>query len=255
MIISKTLKEEIMDYVLSQESLEGGFSFSKTTPPTLEDTYFALRIFDELGIAYNSQKTIKYIKNVPLLQHDHIKHTYYLAYARYILHINESSFDEHLNKFVKDIHPKKIEDIYYLLKISELTHIQFIYNEKYALYLNHERYISQIREKMFILSMLGKPIDKKSYVRIIRGFQNGDGGFGFHQGTTSFLENTYDALYALTILHSNPQDIDACEKFVHACKSKSGFGRQIYAVPTLEYTYYALSSLKMIQEMRKCSTQ
>ena len=49
-------RKKVKTFILSREQPEGGFSFSKLTPPTREDTYFALRSFDTLSIKYSSKK-------------------------------------------------------------------------------------------------------------------------------------------------------------------------------------------------------
>ncbi|MDH7506804.1 MAG: hypothetical protein QHH15_03315 [Candidatus Thermoplasmatota archaeon] len=63
-IITEKDKKKLKKYILSHEQPTGGFSFSPTTPSTLEDTYFALRLLEELKeLSINSQ-TVLYLKNL-----------------------------------------------------------------------------------------------------------------------------------------------------------------------------------------------
>ncbi|MEM4259912.1 MAG: hypothetical protein QXG00_01620 [Candidatus Woesearchaeota archaeon] len=50
------------------------------------------------------------------------------------------------------------------------------------------------------------------------------------------------------MLGQQPDNIKKCKEFIMMCQSKiGGFGRQINAVPSLESTYHAIKSLKILK--------
>jgi hypothetical protein len=80
-----------------------------------------------------------------------------------------------------------------------------------------------------------------------RASQNGDGGFGFFHGTTSFVENCHYCLQALTVLGAEPVDPEKARRFITACRTASGgFGRGIRAAPFLDATWHAVASLVLL---------
>ena len=56
-MLSNEEKKKIISFILQYEQPNGGFSFSKNTPPTREDTYYALRILNKLDTEYNNRNT------------------------------------------------------------------------------------------------------------------------------------------------------------------------------------------------------
>ncbi|MBU0908665.1 MAG: hypothetical protein KJ717_03790 [Proteobacteria bacterium] len=80
-----------------------------------------------------------------------------------------------------------------------------------------------------------------------RASQNGDGGFGFFPGTTSFVENCHACLRALASLNASPQDPDCAFRFLAGCQTTSGgFGRSGRAASFLDSTWHALAALSSI---------
>jgi len=77
-----------------------------------------------------------------------------------------------------------------------------------------------------------------------RACQNGDGGFGFFPGTTSFVENCYACLRALALLDAEPLHPQQAFSFLAGCQTLSGgFGRSSRAAPFLDSTWYTLAAL------------
>lgn len=81
----------------------------------------------------------------------------------------------------------------------------------------------------------------------LRRCQNGDGGFGFFPGTTSFIENSHHTLAALTMLGDAPDEPAKAHQFVLSCQTAGGgFGRSLRAAPFLDSTWHALASLRLL---------
>jgi prenyltransferase beta subunit len=80
-----------------------------------------------------------------------------------------------------------------------------------------------------------------------RACQNGDGGFGFFPGTTSFVENCHASLWALAFLGAAPTVPDQVFDFLRACQTASGgFSRSPRAAAFLDATWHALAGIALI---------
>jgi len=149
-----------------------------------------------------------------------------------------------------------LDEAYYLTKINKLMGNKIFLDYDAKRYNNEPpRYVSDILKVVYLFNELKEEFNKVVYVKYLQDCQNSDGGFGFHPGTTSFLENTYYSLKALTILHARPKEIEKCKQFIVSCKiNAGGFGRQSITVPTIESTYYAIKSLKLLRMIKRADT-
>ena len=78
--------------------------------------------------------------------------------------------------------------------------------------------------------------------------QNGDGGFGFFPGTTSFIENCHAALAALSLLGARPTDPDNARAFILSCQTgRGGFARSPGAAPFLDASWHGVASLRLLE--------
>ena len=250
-------KKQIADFVLSKEQKVGGFGFAKISPPTGEDTYFAVKILNELQVPYKNSKTVSYVKNVEIQKNIHAKQLNHLVYLYKIFDLNEElkRVTESIVEFSENI--DSLSELYYLLRLKENLDIRIDSNEKIGNILSSTirkppECMSDCEMRIFLMNNLKLHFNRQRYIGWIQKAQNGDGGFGFFPGSTSFLENVYYALKSLKQLHSKPLELDKCEYFVRGCTTNNGgFGRQISAVPKLEYTYYGIRCLKILDGMKK----
>jgi len=91
------------------------------------------------------------------------------------------------------------------------------------------------------------PLPEPELIAWCRACQNGDGGFGFFPGTTSFVENCHAALRSLAFLGAGPLDPGRAFLFLTGCQTVSGgFGRIGRAAPFLDTTWHALAALALI---------
>lgn len=197
--------EKVISFVLSRETEEGGFSFAKTTPKTLDDTYYALKTFELLNYGYRSQKILEYIESIQVDELTPPKIVYQASYLFRILQRNLRSTPEVNHKLKSRISCPSISDL---------------------------RTMDNVLRQLLLMHQLGIPFNRSVYVEWIKNSQNGDGGFGFLPGTSSFLENTYYALRTLSLLSSRPRDLQGCRCFIQRCQaSNGGFGRQNHHRP------------------------
>ncbi len=257
-MITEKEKKELKKFIRSREQPDGGFSFSSTTPPTLEDTYFALRLLEELQEYTIGTQTVSYITQLNEKEFHHPKHLYQLATIYRITHLTDSE-NSLLDTIIynHEIVPNTLADLYYLVLTKQLLQIPVILtrNEQAVLssaQLKPVKSMEEYKQLVILMINLHSSFQQQEYVHIIQASQNFDGGFGIVPHSTSFLEPTYQALRGLKELHAFPVDIHECERFVHSCMTNiGGFGRQITTVPALEYSYYAFLSLKIIDEMKE----
>jgi len=248
-----TSKEKLLTkrFILSREREEGGFSFAATTPPTLEDTYYAVRSLDMLGTMEICASTSSYISQIEADRLSGLRQTYRLLYLLRRLGISPKA-----ESGIRPLNKQRLQDIYYHILTQELLGKKPQLSESEFKFLQTQNgrlgTVSEVCKYVIIMRKLGIPFDKSRYAEWIRKSQWYDGGFGFYPETTSFLDNVYWALRALHALGSKPSRMEECERFIMQCRAKNGgFGRQSTTIPSVEYTYYAISSLNIIKRMNQ----
>ncbi|MHB8811269.1 MAG: prenyltransferase/squalene oxidase repeat-containing protein [Desulfobulbaceae bacterium] len=94
------------------------------------------------------------------------------------------------------------------------------------------------------------PLPEPQLIAWFQASQNGDGGFGFFPGTTSFIENCHASLRALAFLGSRPLAPDRATLFLAGCRTAAGgFSRSGRAAPFLDATWHGLASLSFLSSM------
>lgn len=242
-------KDEVCSFVLRYEQLGGGFSFARTTPATLEDTFYALATLDLLKIQYSNDKTKEYIRSIEKI--GGVKHLFQILFISKRYNIEIAWLYNAIENFpFETIHDP--ESIYYASKIAELLGndeitIKLIQNLKKISMKEH--LLSELCWKAISHKKLGVQFDKEKVAEKIKQFQGYDGGFSFtEKGAPSFIEETYLAMEALSELSHKPNNTEACISFVQSCRANDGgYGRQITTVPSLEATYYAVAILKILK--------
>lgn len=117
--------------------------------------------------------------------------------------------------------------------------------------LPERRSVGQVRMLVAAKGLLGQPVgERRTLVSWLQESQNGDGGFGFFPGTTSFIENCHSALAALFLLGAQPAEPEAARAFVVSCQTgRGGFARNPKAAPFLDASWHAIRSLALLEAM------
>ena len=250
-LIKSVKRDDLIKFVFSREQEVGGFSFVETTPPTLEDTYYAVGILKELNVEYHNPKTLEFIKKSTVDFCGPV-HVFYLSFLYKAFNCSPGNI---FYSNMSNIEINSIESCYNLFrayenlnkKIGNLSIIYCLETKKQI----KKSYLSKVSKYIYLSKRMGITLNANGYVSWIKRSQNDDGGFGFKPETTSFIENTYYGLVALTDLGASPLSIDKCIDFIYSCYSSSGgFGRQKITVPTLQNTYQALLSLKILDKIK-----
>ncbi len=246
--------EKTLNFLLIRKKESGGFGATPFLPATIEDTYYATKALSLLSSGKLNQEIKVNLKNFlkdlsPEVFLDPVK-------AFQILKLYQLSkftiSQEILETFFNSLNSS------YLSKKIPLKRLYSLWNLIIWLENNFNFNFEEIRNK--ILSIL-KTVQLKTledlyyFIDILRNFtkdwidyiinsQNGDGGFGFYPGTTSYLENTYYALSTLNKVASKEVNFKKTISFVLACyNSDGGFSRKPGGISYLETTAMALEIL------------
>jgi hypothetical protein len=240
----------VISYLNEREKEEGGFSFSPDLYPNIEDTYYAIRTFQLLGVEINRSKTANYLQCIDWN---------YVGYPRviYMIVYLYLSIGIQLPKPLLDLIKKDwsrfhlLDAQYFSNEIQKLLNQHFKpLSSSFDFQFHPRDSLQSLRKKVSILTDFNISFDKNEVIRWVQLCQNGDGGFGFYPGTTSFMENTYCALEILSKLQSWPHHIDKCREYILGCQTKSGgFGRAPNSFPFIENTFQAVLGLFLLEKM------
>lgn len=111
--------------------------------------------------------------------------------------------------------------------------------------------VEDVARYLFVKTMGGQRIEEAGELTgWLQRSQNGDGGFGFFPGTTSFIENCHAALAALTLLGARPSDPATARTFLLSCQTGGGgFARSPGAAPFLDASWHGVAGLRLLEEM------
>lgn len=240
----------ILRYLKDREKNGGGFSFAPDLYPDIEDTYYAVRTLELLKIEVNRERTANYLKTINWMEADFPRTVFMLLHLHLLLCIELPPPLVELSK--KDWSRFQILDAqYYSDEIQKLLQAPFRQMPSQAEFQFHRKdNLQSLRKKVSVLRNHGIKLERQEIVRWVQLCQNGDGGFGFYPGTTSYMENTYCALEILSKLDSSPQEIGPCREYLLNCQTKSGgFGRAPMSFPFIESTFHAVAGLFMLEKM------
>ena len=244
--------EAVGDYVLKRKKPTGGFSATPRLPPSIQDTYHALRILTCLAahglpsplpdgplLAYLTRAT-------PAERHDAKVTFQRLASCRLA---GERVPAGPILDFVRRrlTETDALEERYYCCRL--LREVAQRDDTEFSWLPDHSPWSFRTGTELWMLLTLahGKSTEVEALTAWLRACQTYDGGFGFLPGTTSFMENGYDCLRALRLLGSSPRDREGCRAFVLACHTRyGGFARRHGATAFLSSTWQAVATLELL---------
>jgi hypothetical protein len=245
----------VIRYLKDREKEEGGFSFVPDLYPDIEDTYYAIRIFQLLNVNVDQNRTANYLKIIDWKEVGFPRTVYMLLY----LHL---SLDIELPRQLIDLSSKDwsgfktLDAKYFSDEIQKLLHRPLKPLSSPSPFQFHQQEnLQNLRKKVSVLLDSDVDFDRQEIIRWVQLCQNGDGGFGFFPGTTSYMENIFCALEILSKLGASPWRIDTCREYILGCRTKSGgFGRAPISFPFIESTFQAVAGLFMLEEMERGNT-
>ena len=242
----------ITQYLKDRQKEEGGFSFIPDLYPDIEDTYFAIRTLQLVNYEVDRGKTLNYLKNVDWTHVGFPRTIYMLAYL--YIHLNIEFPSPLISLLKMDWLKFQTLDVQFFSdEIQKLLNkpMKLVASPQFFLFSHHEN-LQALRKKVSILFNHNLDFERIEVIKWVRLCQNGDGGFGFYPGTTSFMENTYCAIEILSKLNSSPMKMDACQEYILNCQTKNGgFGRAPMSFPFIESTYHAVAGWLLLDSMRQ----
>jgi hypothetical protein len=243
---------KIIHYLEERQNEKGGFSFAINLCPDIEDTYYATRIFQLLNGDVDRNNTANYLRNISLGEFAFPRVVYMLLYLH--LSVVGELPRQLIDLYRKDWSGFRILDAQYFSdEIRKLLNQPMKPLASSSPFQFHRlENLQSLRKKVSVLINHRIDFDKQEIVRWVQLCQNGDGGFGFYPGTTSYMENNYCALEILSKLYSAPMEIDLCQKYIISCQTANGgFGRAPASFPFIESTFHGLVGLLLLGRMEK----
>lgn len=243
---------KIIHYLKERENEEGGFSFAVDLYPDIEDTYYATRIFQLLNGDVDRNNMANFLKNISWGDVGFPRTVYMLLYLHLSMAIELPCQLINLSNRGWDGYGI-LDAQYFSDEIRKLLNQTTKPLASPSLFQFHRlENLQSLRKKVSVLINHRIDFDKQEIIRWVQLCQNGDGGFGFYPGTTSYMENTYCALEILSKLYSAPMEIDLCQTYIISCQTASGgFGRAPVSFPFIESTFHAVVGLLLLGRMEK----
>lgn len=243
-------ERETEKFLTSRIKERGGFGATPLLPETLEDTYFGT-----LACFYLSKDLFKRVRPKILTFLNHFEYKNIIDPYKFYQIIKIYSLSEvkpplELIKFIKillrqfqpieSLNPSKIFSLWYLSNFLGYNKIKGLIENK----VNSLKF--QTLEELYYLSEINQAL-KSEYLDFVLKSQNGDGGFGFYPGTTSYIENTYFALKILSSLTIQRSVFLGAYHFILACYNRDGgFSRRPGGISYLETTALSLEILNSL---------
>ena len=241
---------KILQYLKDREKEDGGFSYVPELYPDIEDTYYAIRIFLMLKLEVSRDKTVNYLKTIDWAGVGFPRAIYMLVYLHLFLDID---FPPSLADLLKRDWTRfqALNAQYFSDEIQKLLNGPPHPLQSLSYFRFHPKdNLQTLRRKVSILLNHGIDFNRQEIIKWVQLCQNGDGGFGFYPGTTSFMENTYCALEILAKLGSSPVQTELCQRYILSCQTKNGgFGRAPASFPFIESTFHAVMGLLLLEKM------
>ena len=252
----------IIKFISDRKKEDGGFAQAPSLPHTIEDTFHAISILQQIqrhtnsniiNKLINADNTINYLTHLLKTQWCNIKTFFQLAYSCKAagMDLDIDILKARVKKYFTKTNKNNICSYYYGIMLFNIINEKFTFPFKNTLIIQNDRYTSK---EVLMLIMVRKyynlPVDIGHLSTWLKKCQTCDGGFGFYPGTTSYIENCHFCLKALSLIGSEPIDIAGVYNFILACQTKSGgFGRKNNAAPFLDATWHAIAGLSILNSM------
>uniref|UniRef100_A0A7V4JPF6 Prenyltransferase alpha-alpha toroid domain-containing protein n=1 Tax=Thermodesulfobacterium geofontis TaxID=1295609 RepID=A0A7V4JPF6_9BACT len=252
-MLSKININEVIAFVLKKEKSDGGFGATPLLPPTIEDTYYAVKILYLCNFSFNKNRLKDFLLHQKPLELSLKPLSKYFKLLNYLNLLNFLS-PQIINICKNNLRKNLTKNLTNLEKLSFITEIFEILNEPDPI-LSIKTYVLnglfslnlKSLETYYYLYKILKTNFPSEFINIVLEAQNPDGGFGLLKDTTSYMEPTYYACYILYHFNLKPKNLTQLKDFILSCWTcDGGFGRNSQGISFLESTYQALWVLKKI---------
>jgi hypothetical protein len=252
---------KLVEFVAERRKATGGYGATHELPATVEDTYEAVELFAAVsGRApvpeppTGDTALAGYLGRVRTRPWLGLATTFQvLATCRRLRLAVEAERARHYAAAAIATAPS-LETSYYVARLAHEVMGSAVaewLGPAPVLVLPERRAVDHVRMLLTVKALLGQPVaEAAELAEWLRQSQNGDGGFGFFPGTTSFIENCHGALAALSLLDTQPADPAAARAFVISCQTGAGgFARNPGAAPFLDASWHAIRALALLEAM------
>ena len=242
----------VISFFAARRKEEGGFSQTPRLPATVEDTYYALRSLSALREAGLSPPAHLFQGHAGFLQRRlgeavaEVRVAYQLGWVARLL--GHEALLEPLVRAHRSL-PPRLEALFYGRRLLALAGR----GEEVAEEPSREevRTVRDLRQFLYLRGATPSSPLKEEWRGWLLACQNGDGGFGFMPGTTSYMENCYYAVRAMAQVGMRPMDCQGLRGFVEAARSgRGGFGRKHMGVPFPSSTWHGVAVLRFLEQER-----
>jgi hypothetical protein len=270
-------KERTIDYVMERKCKKGGFCFYRLEEPNASDTYYALSILDLLNITFKHDNTAAYLRD---LQNNHGSYnSVYSAFysIKSLLLLNEKPKEDPKPYITRNTGVYSVdtlldearsifERMYYIIDLYSTLKIELdndIKNNIIGFVLNFQKEddgfghirstLIETSQALAILNWLNYPINTLKTEHFIKRCENPIYGFVNVPDTSpSFIEHIYAGAVASNTISYRPYYINQYIKLIKECQNNNGgFSRAVDGgISTLENTYYANHSLKLLSALK-----
>lgn len=248
----------VVAFVAKRRKESGGYGATPRLPATIEDTFEAVAIGRELEILApaarlpqppgNDRELQAYLREAERRTWPGLRTTAQLITACRFLGLPVDGERAHAYLSGQPAPANDLATAYYTAMIAEaLGRGSTTPAPANPAGLPARPTVREVRMQLALGRLAGAAPDAGRLLAWLQRCQNGDGGFGFFPGTTSFIENSHHALAALALLDAAPPRPDLARQFILSCQTGSGgFGRSLRAAPFLDATWHALAALRLL---------
>ena len=212
---------DTVNYVVSRQNGDGGYSFCQGTESNLQDTYYGLAILNLLKMPLpNVEQTIKWLNQFP------VSNLHSLRYAAKALGLCGQNPGIVGGKFLQ-----------YSKTLLEAIDVRLWVAEFKVIYMITE-----------LVNTLCAQIEREEISRCLTSYQNEDGGFGV-QGYSD-LTSTYYATMSLFNIGHSARTLRGALGYARSCEKPLG-GFTIVpdsSPPHMEHVYHGISILSLFDE-------
>jgi len=247
----------LREFVLKRRKATGGYGATPRLPATIQDTFQALALGlvlgDEPPTPQSEPALADYLIRMLAVPWLGIGTTFRLLITCRVcgLVLDATRIRAHLVACLSG--DTSLATVYYVRRIAReiLEEEVDLSGSQRALFLPAQCAVQDVARFLYVKKMDGQPIGGAGELAgWLQRSQNGDGGFGFFPGTTSFLENCHAALAALSLLGARPNDPANLRAFIVSCQTgRGGFGRSLRAAPFLDASWHGIASLRLLDAM------
>jgi len=249
----------LMEFVRKRRKITGGYGATPRLPATIQDTFQAVAICLVLGEETPTPQAepalAEYLARMLAVPWLGIETTFRLLLTCRVcgLAMDDERVRVHLAaRLSGDV---SLAATYYVSRIFReiLGEDQDFLGSGRSLLLPAPCAVEDVARYLFVKGMAGQPVaGAEELAGWLQRAQNGDGGFGFFPGTTSFIENCHAALAALSLLGAKPSEPTKARAFLLSCQTgRGGFARSPRAAPFLDASWHGVASLRLLEEMEK----